>query len=214
MSCSRSLSRDGSILAPHTDDGELAAGASIARWSAEGSDAHYVAFLACATIQPPSSAPNTLRRECAAATKLLGVPPSNLEILGFEVRRFARDRQEVLDVMVKLDRDLHPDLVLMPSTNDTHQDHQVVASEARRAFKRTRMLGCDVPWNNFRFENSAFCALEERHVTVKCEALAEFRSQSGRPYMSSDYVRSQALFHGIQSGLPLAEVFQVIRWYL
>ena len=37
------------VLAPHTDDGELGAGGSIARWADEGHDIHYVAFSACQT---------------------------------------------------------------------------------------------------------------------------------------------------------------------
>ncbi len=85
------------VLAPHTDDGELGAGGSMAPWAAEGNDVRYVAFSACETIQPPDRDPQILRTECAAATATLGIPRENLSILDFEVRHFARDRQAVLD---------------------------------------------------------------------------------------------------------------------
>ena len=202
------------VLAPHTDDGELGAGASIAKWADQGNDVHYAAFSACESIAAPDDRTNSLRSECAAATSLLGIPSTNLEIFSFEVRRFTRERQEILDVMVELNKAVRPDLVLMPSTDDTHQDHETVAREARRAFKRTRMLGYEVPWNQFRFDSSAFSTIEEDHLATKCDALARFTSQAGRPYMNSDYIRSQALTRGVQSGVPLAEAFQVLRWYL
>lgn len=202
------------VLAPHTDDGELGAGGSISKWATAGNDVHYVAFSACETIQPQHLPRDVLRHECAAATATLGVPASNLEILDFEVRHFARDRQAVLDTMVSLNESLKPDFVLVPSIADTHQDHYVVASEARRAFKRTRMLGYEVPWNNYQFEVTAFVALDQSHVERKWEALRHFTSQAGRPYMSDDYVRSQVTFRGVQAGMQYAEAFQVLRWYL
>lgn len=201
------------VLAPHTDDGELGLGASIARWVEEDNTVHYLAFSACETIQPPEQ-PDRLRAECAAATAILGIPPDQLRILHFDVRHFARDRQGVLDEMVSINAELKPDLVLTPSLEDTHQDHAVVAQEARRAFKRTRLLGYEAPWNNFRFDVTAFCAIEYRHVQRKWQALQSFRSQEGRPYMSEEYVQAQTRFRGVQAGTQFAEAFQVLRWYL
>jgi len=202
------------VLAPHTDDGELGAGGSIARWVEEENAVHYVAFSACETIQPSDRDPSVLRSECTSATSALGVTRDYLSILEFEVRHFARDRQAILDEMVRLNTGLRPDLVLVPSLEDTHQDHSVVAQEARRAFKRTRLLGYEAPWNNFRFDVTAFVTLEERHVERKWEALREFKSQSDRPYMTRSYVEAQTTFRGVQAGVARAEAFQIMRWYL
>jgi LmbE family N-acetylglucosaminyl deacetylase len=116
--------------------------------------------------------------------------------------------------MVELNRRLRPDLVLLPSSDDTHQDHFVVSDEARRAFKRTSMLGYEAPWNNFRFETSAFVTVERQDVENKVAALAQFRSQVDRPYMHEDYTVSQVRFRGVQAGTEWAEAFQVLRWYV
>lgn len=202
------------VLAPHTDDGELGAGGSIARWVEEGNQVSYVAFSACETIQPEGLPADTLRTECSSATAQLGIPPHLLRILNFEVRHFERDRQAILDVMVDLNTELRPDLVLVPSLDDTHQDHEVVAREARRAFKRTRILGYEAPWNNFSFELTAFVPLKPRHVDAKWTALSQFRSQAGRPYMNIEYVSAQSRFRGVQAGTGLAEAFQVFRWFV
>lgn len=116
--------------------------------------------------------------------------------------------------MVRLNTILRPDLVLVPSLDDTHQDHAIVADEARRAFKRTRILGYEVPWNNFRFDVTAFVRLDEEHCQQKWEALQEFASQKDRPYMTWEYVQAQARFRGVQAGVQFAEAFQALRWYL
>ncbi len=201
------------VLAPHTDDGELGAGASISKWARAGNDIHYVGFSACETIQPRKPR-DLLRDECTAATKHLGIDNGNLLILDFEVRHFNRDRQRLLDTMVALSGELRPDLVLVPSSDDTHQDHSVVFDESRRAFKRTRMLGYEVPWNNFRFETTAFVPVDEQDMAAKIAALAEFRSQSDRGYMERSYQEAQLRFRGVQAGVEFAEAFQVLRWYL
>ncbi len=202
------------VLAPHTDDGELGAGASISKWTDGGAEVHYVAFSACETIQPPDREPDILRHECRRATSKLGVAEDHQEVLSFEVRNFYRDRQLVLDAMVELNAKIQPQVVLLPSTDDTHQDHFVVSNESRRAFKHACLLGYEVPWNNFRFETSAFVMLTREHVERKVEALSQFRSQQDRPYMSDEYQRAHLRFRGVQAGGEYAEAFQVLRWYL
>lgn len=201
------------VLAPHTDDGELGAGASMSRWIREGNEVHYVAFSACETTQSLEPR-DLLRYECLNATKRLGLESSQVRVLDFEVREFARERQRVLDVMVELSQELEPDLVLVPSLHDTHQDHFVVADESRRAFKRTRMLGYEAPWNNFQFDTTAFASFEEVDLAAKTAALAEFESQAHRPYMNPQYIESASRFRGVQAGVEFAEAFQVLRWYL
>lgn len=201
------------VLAPHTDDGELGAGASIAKWCRQGMDVHYVAFSACESIQTQEPF-DILRDECQRATTLLGVMPGRTRILDFEVRHFARDRQQILDAMVALNQEIEPDLVLVPSSDDTHQDHFVVSDEARRAFKRTSILGYEAPWNNFRFETTAFVAVRDTDVEAKVAALAQFKSQIDRNYMRRDHTLAQLMFRGVQAGVPWAEAFQVLRWYL
>jgi len=45
-----------------------------------------------------------------------------------------------------------------------------VAEEGLRAFKRTTILGYEIPWNNFDFEYQWYVALEQRHVDLKIAA--------------------------------------------
>ena len=199
------------ILAPHTDDGEFGCGGSIARFVAEGHDVHYVAFSAAEKSISPEFAPDVLRKEVVAATAVLGIPSRNLHVLDFEVRDFPAHRQKILDVLVRLQAELRPDMVFLPSTADTHQDHQTVSAEGFRAFKKTTILGYELPWNNLTFTTCGFIVLTEKHVDRKIEALAQYQSQAGRSYATPDYVRSLANVRGTQIGVDWAETFEVIR---
>lgn len=202
------------ILAPHTDDGELGAGGSLARWISEGHRVHYLAFSACETSVPEGWPEDTLRREVAAATGVLGIPSDQLRVLDYRVRQFGAERQRILQEMVDVGNELAPDLVLLPSLNDLHQDHWVIAQEGARAFKRTSMLAYEIPWNNVSFEASGFVALDEEHVQKKIDALSCYESQSARSYIDGEYLRAQARFRGIQAGVEYAESFEVKKWFL
>ena len=55
----------------------------------------------------------------------------------------------------------------MPTIGDIHQDHQTIAAEGLRAFKRTTILGYEIPWNQFSFAKQAYVVLEELHLEAK-----------------------------------------------
>jgi N-acetylglucosamine malate deacetylase 1 len=199
------------ILAPHTDDGEFGCGASIARFLAEGHDVHYVAFSAAEKSIPKGLPTDILRKEVSCATGLLGIPPKNLRVLGFDVRTFPTFRQEILEAMVRLNSELDPSMVFLPSTNDTHQDHQTISAEGFRAFKKTSIFGYELPWNNLTFTSSSFVVVEEVHIEQKIKALACYESQADRTYATGDFVRAMAKVRGTQIGVPYAEAFEAIR---
>ena len=77
----------------------------------------------------------------------------------FDVRTFPDRRQEILELLIALWNDWQPDVVFQPSLHDVHQDHQTIAAEGLRAFKRTTILGYEIPWNNFDFAYQAYFAL-------------------------------------------------------
>jgi LmbE family N-acetylglucosaminyl deacetylase len=202
------------VLAPHTDDGEFGCGGTLARLVEEGWEAHYVAFSGCKESLPAGLPPDTLVREVRQATAVLGIPAANLTVLDFRVRDFPAKRQEILEYMIDLKVRLDPDLVFLPSLNDTHQDHQQVAQEGFRAFKTTRMLGYEMPWNNLQFATTAFAVLEERHLARKIEAMKCYRSQADRSYANEEFLRSLARTRGSQIGVTYAETFELFRWIL
>lgn len=202
------------ILAPHTDDGEFGCGASIAKFISQNKDVYYAAFSLAEESVPPPFPKNILETEVKAATKKLGIKPNNLMLFKYPVRRFAQFRQEILEDLVKLNREIMPDLVFMPSLNDLHQDHSTIASEGLRAFKKTSILCYELPWNNISFSTNCFINFGEKELESKLRALNCYDSQKLRSYASEEFIKSLAVTRGTQIGSQYAEVFEVVRWLI
>ena len=202
------------VLAPHTDDGEFGCGGTMARLVEEGTEVHYAALSIAEESVPQGMPRDILATEVAEATHELGVEAQHLQVERFPVRRFPEFRQQILELFVALNKRISPDLVFMPSSTDTHQDHQVVSQEGFRAFKRTTILGYEIPWNNLTFSTNAFLFLEPRHIEAKLRSLRCYVSQLGREYVDEQFIRSLARTRGVQIGAEYAESFEVMRFVL
>lgn len=199
------------VLAPHTDDGEFGCGGTMARLVDRGAEVRYVAFSIATKSLPEGFPPDTLAREVRDATSAIGIPEAQLTVHDFDVRTFPEHRQDILDLLIDLRDAWSPDAVLMPSLRDIHQDHEVVAAEGLRAFKRTTVLGYEIPWNNLQFDYQAYVELEAGQVERKVAALGCYASQQHRNYANADYIWNLARTRGINIGRELAEVFEVYR---
>ena len=200
------------IISPHTDDGELGCGGTIAKLIEEGNEVEYVALSCCEKSVPPQYPRDILSREVKAATKILGI--KNPILFSFEVREFPKLRQEILDALIRLRNKIQPDMVFTPSRFDTHQDHKTTVEETIRAFKQCTILGYEQPWNNITFNTLAFVPLMEEHVNKKIDALNCYETQKERSYLNPDFVRGLALTRGTQIEEKYAEAFEVIKWII
>jgi len=202
------------VISPHADDGEFGCGGTVARFLEEGKEVFYVAFTTSEKSTPLDMPENTHRDELEKAMKTLGIKDENITVFKYEVRNFLASRQEILEDLYKLGEEIKPNLVFLPSPNDTHQDHQVIAQEGFRIFKRRTMLGYEIPWNNLNFSTNAFVFLEERHLQKKIETVSCYISQRRRGYASGEFLRSLAKTRGTQIGVKYAEVFELVRWVM
>jgi LmbE family N-acetylglucosaminyl deacetylase len=202
------------ILAPHTDDGELGCGGTMARLLEEGYEVYYVAFSTCRESVPEGMPSDILSKELCKATETLGIKRNHVIILDFPVREFVSFRQKILDEMIRIGRQIEPTIVFAPSLHDIHQDHHVIAEEAMRAFKKITLFAYEVPWNNFTFNNQIYVKLEKRHLEKKIEAIACYESQNMRDYASPEFTYGQAKVHGVQIGQQYAEIFEAVRYII
>src|SRR5438128_11161861 len=161
----------------------------------EGAEVHYVAFSIATRSLPEGFPPDTLAQEVRAATAELGISAENLTVHDFDVRTFPEHRQDILELLVALWDDWRPDAVFQPSLHDIHQDHQTIAAEGLRAFKRTTILGYESPWDHYDFACQAYFSLEQRHVERKAAALARYASQQHRRYADPEYLWNVARPH-------------------
>lgn len=202
------------VLSPHTDDGEFGCGGTMARLIEEQNIVFHVAFSSAEESLPKGMPPGTLVREIKKASSIIGLLPERLLIRSFAVRKFPEYRQEILEELIRLKKRVKPSLVILPSTTDTHQDHQTISQEGFRAFKNISMLGYEMPHNNLNFTTNMFVKINERHLRRKIEALQCYDSQKERIYSGEQYIRSLARVRGTQMGTEYAEVFEVIRWVI
>ena len=94
------------VLAPHTDDAELGCGGSLE----EGVELSVAVFSTAEKSLPEGARPGQLKQECEQALDSLGVPAERRFIYDFPVRELGYHRQEVLEILVQLGRELAPEL--------------------------------------------------------------------------------------------------------
>jgi LmbE family N-acetylglucosaminyl deacetylase len=203
--------RRGLVLAPHTDDGELGAGATVARLVEEGGR---VCILAFSTGHPSRG---STHEEALAAAAALGVaePGGRVHFCNLEARRFPERRQEILEAMIWARGAWEPDLVFCPSSFDRHQDHQAVHAEAIRAFPRVTLLGYELPWGCRGFHATCLWPVERGHVEAKLRALACYQSQARYAYVQPAAIWGLATVRGLGLGLDgqgYAEGYEVLQW--
>jgi N-acetylglucosamine malate deacetylase 1 len=201
-------------LSAHTDDAEFGSGGTIARMISLGIEVHSAVFSIARESVPAGLPEDILISECQQSHQILGVASEQLEIMDYPVRHFPAHRQAILERLVQIQRALKPDLVLVHSSTDVHQDHSTVFEEARRAFKSTTILGYNLPWNATQLNLQGVIMLELPHVERKIEALNAYKSQQHRSYANADFIRSCARSWGPAIQTEYAEVFEVIRWVI
>ncbi len=205
------------FLSPHTDDVELGAGGTLAKFMAAGHDIFWLVFSTPRISLPDGKPGDTLLHEFTNAANTLGLKEEQYRIYDFPVRRVHEHRQEVLEELVAVRKDFEPELVIGPSLHDFHQDHQVIANEMLRAFKNSAsIISYELPWNHVKFDAQLFIRLTQKEIERKIELLKNYRSQIelGRPYFKEDFIVGWARMRGVQIHTEFAEAYEVHRWII
>ena len=194
------------FLGAHPDDIELGCGALIA-------DIATQTQLYCMTFSDNRKNPDlqNLVPEHIQSMRVLGLRDDQIEIGTFETRRFPDSRQEILEKMLMLKRQLQPEVVFVHTQQDIHQDHVTVTQEALRAFRGTTVLGYDVLRSSYGFFPHFLVEVSEAGVKKKIAALAEYTTYANRYYFSEEVIRATAIRHGALAERPYAEGFDLIR---
>lgn len=193
-------------LGAHPDDIELGCGAMMAHVAGK---ADVVAVTLSDNQKNPKLA--NVVDELHRSMSVLGVPNENVIVGAFETRHFPRDRQQILEYLYQINRDHQPDIVLVHTRADIHQDHAVVTKEALRAFRGTTVLGFDVLRSSYGFFPHFLVEVTAEDVERKVEALAQYETYSGKYYFAPDVIRSTLIRHGALAERPFAEGFDILR---
>ncbi len=201
------------VLSPHADDGELGCGATVSKFIEKGVDVHFLVLSLRRKTVPVDFPEDKLIKECTDAMSALGLNKNNWHIRDYEHRIFPELRQELLDQLIKIRKDIEPDLVFAPSFDDMHQDHGIIANESFRAFKNNKILSYELPWNRIVTHTNFYTSVDKHHLEKKAKALSFYESQKpGRPFFDKDYIFSLAKIRGAEIKKEYAESFEVMRW--
>lgn len=199
-------------LGAHTDDCEFGCGGTITKFIECGKDVYYATFSFAEESLPVGFSKDSIKAEVIKAAGTLGVKKENIRSFDYDVRMFFKHRQEILEDLVKLNKEIQPDLVLTHNTNDTHQDHEVISKETFRAFKQTSSIfGCESLKNNAEFSSDVYISLDSEQVRKKLLAIKSYKSQMVKESRLFSVVKGLASLRGMQIKSNYAECFEIIR---
>ncbi len=204
------------FISPHTDDVELGAGGTLMRFAEEKKDIYVAAFSTARESLKAHGLPQSqLEEEFNQSMEYAGVSKTSRFIYDFPLREFTNYRQDILNILIELRNKIKPDLVIIPSQNDIHQDHQVIHNECIRSFKFNNIWCYELPWNQLKFNGVAYISLTKNLIDRKLHSLSFYKSQISlsRSYFDRDFITGLARVRGCQSSLDFAEAFEVIREY-
>lgn len=195
------------VLSPHTDDAELGCGGSLLKWKSQGASIHITCFSSCPESLLPGWDANSTITEFKSVMHEHGFEYS---LYNFPVRIFDQYRQRILDTIIRDIESFNPDLLIIPSPGDLHQDHAVISNEGVRAFN-----GSIICWEPYRgnFVPNFFVSLSLKNVKAKIRMLSTYESQlaKGRRYFSGRMVHAKAIFRGANINTDYAEAFHLIQ---
>lgn len=205
------------LLSPHTDDVELGCGGGVTKFLEDGHEIFWMVFSTAEESLPPSLPRDSLLNEFKGVLASYNLENGQSRVFNYQVRNLGQHRQEILEELIRTKNQFRPDLVIGPSKNDYHQDHQVVAHEMIRAFKSAAsIISYELPWNHVTFDTQLFIKLQRLHLEKKCEVLQRYKSQlmNEKSYFSEEYIYGLARTRGVQCNAEYAEAFEVVRWML
>jgi LmbE family N-acetylglucosaminyl deacetylase len=216
-------------FAPHPDDNEIGAGATLAQLIECGAEVHWVVASdgAVGSFGDPVAErlADRRREEQERAMRLLG--GSRLAWLGFRDMTLAQHEEALRGAVMGVIRSVRPDLVMAPDPwcpYESHPDHRtlghaVATAAAMAAFPAVHPeagSACDSPnvafygtaWPNTRVDAA-------RWVDRKMEAILAHESQfpGVQGQMVTLYLRTKMEELGQEVGVGAAEAFKVLTPY-
>lgn len=194
------------FLGAHPDDIEIGAGALIAQIAGKTE-------ILCETFSDNQKNPLLARlpEEHFSSMAQLGIPREQVILRDFETRRFPHFRQEILEEMVRIQREFDPEIVFVHSKADVHQDHQTITQEALRAFRGRTVLGFDVIRSSYGFFPDFLVEVQEADVERKIAALGEYKTYANKYYFAPELTRSTLIRNGAICERHYAEGFDILR---
>ena len=213
------------ILSPHADDEILGCGGFISKYSKLNYDIN-VLIMTNASIGAPeiysADLIKKIRNEAIKANNLIGtkklffenLPALNLNLL---------PTYKIAKILEKYLSECNPEIVLMPSKNDIHDDHKIIFNAAKVAMRLNKKRNLrkiltyevlsETEWNEDEksFNPNYFVALKKSDIDNKVRAFLKYKSQVRKfPHpRSKEAIINLSKVRGSQVFMNYAEAFKV-----
>ena len=213
------------ILSPHADDEILGCGGFISKYSKQNYHIN-VLILTNANKGAPeiysSDEIKKIRKEAKIANNLIGTSRLFFENLpALNLNNYPL--YKITNIIDKYIADINPEVILIPSTNDIHDDHKIIFKAAKismrpnKISKLKKILSYEVlsetEWNEDgkSFNPNYFVHLKKSDINNKVQAFLKYKSQVKKfPHSrSKEAIINLSRVRGSQAFIEYAEAFKV-----
>lgn len=193
------------VVGAHPDDVEIGMGGTIHRRAHGGWDVTVLTMSGGGN----GGDPVRRRKEAHRAAEVLG---ARLVMEDLPDGSMADDRITV-EAVERAVAEASPDVVVVHSESDTHQDHRAVHRATLVACRKVARLACyQSPSATAAYRPNRFIELSEVDVQAKLAAIAAHHSQAAnRWYLDEDLLRSTARYWGRFSQTRYAEPLELVH---
>ncbi|MFE1348684.1 PIG-L deacetylase family protein [Streptomyces sp. NPDC058757] len=193
------------VVGAHPDDVEIGLGGTIHRRAHSGWDVTVLTMSGGGNGGDPA----LRRKEAHRAAEVLG---ARLLMEDLPDGSMADDRTTV-EAVERAVAETAPDVVVVHSESDTHQDHRAVHRATLVACRKVARLACyQSPSATVSYRPNRFIELSEVDVEAKLAAIAAHHSQAAsRWYLDEDLLRSTARYWGRFSQTRYAEPLELVH---
>ena len=213
------------VLSPHADDEILGCGGFISKYSKLKYNI-FVLILTNANKGAPEifseEKINKIRNEAKKANNIIGTSKiffENLPALNLNNYPFYK----ITEIIENYLENINPEIVLIPSSNDIHEDHKIIFKAAKVSMRTNKkrnlkkILSYEVlsetEWNENEksFNPNYFVNLKKSEIDNKVKAFLKYKSQVKKfPHpRSKEAIINLSKVRGSQSFMEYAEAFKV-----
>ena len=213
------------ILSPHADDEILGCGGFISKYSKKNYHISVLILTNANKGAPEIYSPediNRIRNEAKIANDFVGTKKlffENLPALNLNNYPIYK----ITNIINKFILDINPEIVLIPSANDIHDDHKIIFKAAKVSMRPNKknnlkkILSYEVlsetEWNENgkSFNPNYFVSLDKSDIDKKVKAFLKYRSQVKEfPHpRSKEAIVNLSKVRGSQAFMKYAEAFKV-----
>jgi len=213
------------ILSPHADDEILGCGGFISKYSKKNYHISVLILTNANKGAPEIYSPediNRIRNEAKIANVFVGTKKlffENLPALNLNNYPIYK----ITNIINKFILDINPEIVLIPSANDIHDDHKIIFKAAKVSMRPNKknnlkkILSYEVlsetEWNENgkSFNPNYFVSLDKSDINKKVKAFLKYRSQVKKfPHpRSKEAIVNLSKVRGSQAFMKYAEAFKV-----